>query len=134
QRMRERSRIIRELGEAEFPKGGAIPPSADDVDAGGSVESLLQKVPPLFDDAITALLFVFDSRFFVLPFTGRWKRFVDLGPEEQRRSMEAWKSNSVLLSIAEILRFSCSYGYYAKPLVVSCFGYCGQMAPNLPPW
>jgi hypothetical protein len=134
QRISERSRIIRELAEAEYPKGGAIPASADDVDAAGSVEALLQEVPPLFDDAITTLLFVFDSRFFVLAFTGRWKRFVDLGPEEKERYMEVWKSNIFLLSIAQILRFTCSYGYYTKPMVYSTFGYNGPMVPNLPPW
>ncbi len=134
QRMKERSRIIRELAEAEYPKGGAILASADDVDAAGSVESLLQEVPPLFDDAITTLLFVFDSRFFVLAFTGRWKRFVDLDREEKERYMEVWKSNTFLLSIAQILRFTVSYGYYTKAMVYSSFGYNGPMVPNVPPW
>jgi hypothetical protein len=134
QRIKERSRIIRELAESEFPKGGAIPPSAADVDAAGSLESLLKRIPPLFEDAITVLLFVFDSRFFVLAFTGRWKRFVDLEPEEKTRYMEAWKSNTFLVSIAQILKFTCSYGYYTNPLVYSNIRYNGPMVPDPPSW
>jgi hypothetical protein len=134
QRTKERSRIIRELAESEFPKGGAIQPSAADVDAAGSVESLLTRIPPLFDDAITVLLFVFDSRFFVLAFTGRWMRFVDLDAEEKTRYMDAWKSNTFLISIAQILKFTFAYGYYTKPPVYSNIRYNGPMAPNPPPW
>ncbi|MDA4122244.1 MAG: hypothetical protein OK456_03575 [Thaumarchaeota archaeon] len=134
QRMKERAKILRALSEAEFPRGGAIPASANDVDASASVEDLLQEIPPLFDDAITTLLFVFDSRFFVLAFTGRWKRFVELDPEEKEQYMEVWKSNIFLLSVAQILRFTCSYGYYTKAQVYSTFGYNGPMVPELPPW
>ena len=134
QRKRERSRILKELSEAEFPRGGAIPASADDVGASGAVETLLQQVPPLFDDAITTLLFAFDSRFLVLAFAGRWKRFVDLGADEKERYLEAWSSNSLVLSVALVLRMTCSFGYYTKAPVYSSFGYNGPMVPGLPPW
>ena len=134
QRTRERSRIIRELANAEFPRGGAIAPGAEDVDAAGSVDSLLRRIPTVFDDGITMLLFAFDSRFFVLAFTGHWKRFVDLGREEKARYMEAWRSNAFLLTTAQILRFTFAYGYYTSRAVYSCFDYNGPMVPDLPPW
>ncbi len=75
-----RIRSIRE--EARYPKG------ATDVGTAASVESLLGTIPPLFDDALTLLLFAFDSRFFVLAFTGKWKRSVDLDPKEKTRYMD----------------------------------------------
>jgi hypothetical protein len=134
QKLKERARILSELAEAEFPRGGAIPPSASDVNTAGSVEGLLQRIPPLFDDSITLLLFVFDSRFFVLAFTGRWKRFVDLDPEEKGRYMEVWEANPFLVSVAQILRITCSYGYYTKPQIYGDFDYHGPMVPNEPPW
>jgi len=134
QRLRERKRIIKELAEAEFPKGGAIPLSAEEVGTAGSVETLLERIPPLFHDAITTLLFVFDSRFFVLAFTGRWKRFVDLDEEEKWRYMEVWEANSFLVSVAQILRMTFSYGYYTNRQVYGFFDYKGPMVPNLPPW
>ncbi len=135
QRESERDRIIGEIADVEFPRGGSIPPGAEDVGAAASVESLLGLIPPLFDDAITLLLFVFDSRFFVLAFTGKWKRFVDLGsPEEKDRYMSVWESNSFLVSIAQVLRITMSYGYYTKPQVYSVFDYNGPMVPNVPPW
>lgn len=135
QRESERNRIIGELAGAEFPRGGAIPPGAGDVGTAASVESLLGVIPPLFDDAITLLLFVFDSRFFVLAFTGKWKRFVDLdSPEEKNRYMDVWESNAFLVSIAQVLRIAVSYGYYTKQQVYSVFDYNGPMVPNAPPW
>jgi hypothetical protein len=122
-----------------FPKGGAIPPGASEVDSAASVESLLNKIPPLFDDALTILLFVFDSRFLVFAFTGRFKRFVDLDGEEgatleKGKYLEAWNSNAYLVSVAQILRITASYGYYTKPQVYKLLDYIGPMTPNLPPW
>jgi hypothetical protein len=134
QRTKERDRIIKELANAEFPRGGAIAPGAEDVDTAGSVEGLLQEIPPLFDDAITLILFVFDSRFFVLAFTGKWKRFVDLDAGEKSKYMDVWQNNAFLVSIAQVFRITMSYGYYTKPLVYSEFDYNGPMVPNLPPW
>jgi hypothetical protein len=134
QRTSERNRIIEELANSEYPRGGAIPPGASDVGTSASVESLLSKIPPLFDDALTLLLFVFDSRFFVLAFTGRWKRFVDLDPEEKVRYMDVWESNTFLVSVAQVLRITISYGYFTKQPVYETFGYNGPMVPNLPPW
>ena len=102
QRLKERDRIIGELVSTTFPEGGAIPPGAGQVGTAAVVESLLTKIPPIYDDALTLLLFVFDSRFFVLAFTGKWKRFVDLeggtglGSEKQKY-MDAWQSNPYLL-------------------------------------
>jgi hypothetical protein len=139
QRLKERDRIIRELVSTAFPEGGAIPPGAAQVGTAVVVASLLTKIPPMFDDALTVLLFVFDSRFFVLAFTGKWKRFVDLAGgtglgSEKQRYLDAWQSNSFLLSAAQILRITVSYGYYTRPPVYKLVGYGGPMIPDLPPW
>ena len=48
--------------------------------------------------------------------------------------MEVWESNSFLVSIAQMLRITMSYGYYTKPQVYSVFDYNGPMVPDLPPW
>lgn len=134
QRVKERDRIISEIAISEFPQGGAIPPSAADVGTASAVEGLIGTIPPLFEDALTLLFFVYDSRFFVLAFTGKWKRFVDLDPVEKRKYMQVWESNLFLVSVAQVLRITMSYGYYTKPQVYSVFGYNGPMTPNLPPW
>jgi len=139
QRLRERDRIVTQLATTTFPKGGAIPPGASELDSAASVEALFRKIPPLFDDALTTLLFVFDSRFLVLAFTGKFKRFVDLDGDEattleKQRYLEAWYSNASLVSAAQILRITASYGYYTKPQVYELLDYIGPMTPNLPPW
>lgn len=139
QRLKERDRIIRELVSTTFPEGGAIPPGALQVGTAAVVGSLLTKIPPIYDDALTLLLFVFDSRFFVLAFAGKWKRFVDLeggnglGSEKQKY-MEAWQSNPYLSGVAEVLRIAVSYGYYTRPQVYKLIDYGGPMIPDLPPW
>jgi len=104
------------------------------VGTAASVDSLLGVIPPLFDDALTLLLFVFDSRFFVLAFTGKWKRFVDLDPSDKSRYLDVWESNAFLVSVAQVLRITMSYGYYTKQPVYGVFDYNGPMVPNLPPW
>jgi hypothetical protein len=139
QRLKERDRIIRDLVSTTFPEGGAIPPGAGQVGTAPVVESLLTKIPALYDDALTLLLFVFDSRFFVLAFTGKWKRFVDLqggtGPgSEKQKYMEAWQSNPYLSGVAEVLRITVSYGYYTRPPVYKLIDYAGPLIPNDPPW
>jgi hypothetical protein len=139
QRTKERDRIIRDLAATMFPRGGAIPPGAGDVDSAASVESLMAVIPSLFDDALTVLLFAFDSRFFVLAFTGKWKRFVDLDADESSvwekdRYLEAWESNTYLLAVAQILKIAVSYAYYTKPPVYDVIGYNGPMVPNTPSW
>jgi hypothetical protein len=139
QRLRERNRIVKDLVATTFPKGGAIPPGASEVDSAALVQALFTKIPALFDDALMVLLFVFDSRFLVLAFTGRFKRFVDLDDDEGATSeklkyLQAWNSNAFLVSVAQILRITASYGYYTRPQVYKLLDYIGPMAPNLPPW
>ncbi len=135
----ERRRIVSDLVAATFPVGGAITPGASQVDTAALVESLFTKIPPLFEDALTTILFAFDSRFLVLAFTGRFRRFVDLdGGEttmlEKRKYLRAWNSNPYLVGIAQMLRITASYGYYTRPQVYQLLGYAGPMTPNLPPW
>jgi len=136
---RERMRIVKCLADTAFPAGGAIPPGASQVDAAALVDSLFQRIPPLYDDALTTILFAFDSRFLVLAFTGKFTRFVDLGGDgastpEKQRYLQTWSSDPRLASIGQILRITASYGYYTRPQVYGLIGYIGPMTPNLPPW
>ena len=136
---REQDKILSDLVAATFPVGGAIPPGAAEVGTAAVVESLLGKIPPLFEDALAILLFVFDSRFLVLAFTGRFQRFVDLGgqgasTQEKMKYLQAWNSNPYLSSAAQILRITASYGYYTSPQVYRLLDYPGPMIPGLPPW
>lgn len=138
QRVEERNQIIAQLVATTFPVGGALPPGAAQVGTAELVESLFKKIPPMFADALTLLLFVFDSRFFVFAFTGKFKRFVDLGGREssleKRKYMQAWEANPFLMSAATVLRITSSYGYYTRPQVYKLLDYTGPMIPNLPPW
>jgi len=134
----ERRRIVSDLVATTFPVGGALPPGASQVDSAALVESLFNKIPPLFEDALTTILFAFDSRFLVLAFTGKFRRFVDLGDEvttlEKQKYLEAWNSNPYLVGIAQVLRIMASYGYYTRPKVYELLNFAGPIIPNLPPW
>jgi hypothetical protein len=137
--MRERGRIVQCLADSVFPAGGAIPPGASQVDSAALVDSLFQRIPPLYEDALTMLLFALDSRFLVLALTGKFTRFVDLGGEgpstpEKQKYLEKWSSDPRLASVGQILRITASYGYYTRPQVYGLLGYIGPMTPNLPPW
>jgi hypothetical protein len=137
-RLAERNRIIGQVVDTVYPKGGAIPPGATEVGTLSLVDSLLQKIPPTFADALVLLLYVFDSRFFVLVFTGRFKRFVDLDrpgdTSEKRKYLQAWSSNPYLSSATQIMTVAASYGYYTRPQVYKAIGYTGPVCPDLPPW
>ena len=138
QREKERDRVIAAIVDSIFPRGGAVPPGASDVDTAGMVGTLLRKIPADFADGLTLLVFVFDSRFMVLFFTGRWKRFVDLGgpgPSKEKASyIQAWESNGYLASAVQALRITASYGYYTRRAVYEALGYAGPLVPNVPPW
>ena len=135
QRTQERDRIIRDLSTAMFPQGGAIPPGAVQVHAPERVAGLFSLIPPAFADALNLLLFSLDSRFLVLVFTGRWKRFVDLASDwEKSKYVEVWESNQYLVGAAQAIRITLSYGYYTQKEVFERIGYNGPMEPSLPPW
>lgn len=138
-RLKERDRIIEELLSTLFPKGGAIPPGAKDVGSASSFKELLMKIPPNFGGSLTMLLFVIDSRFLVLAFTGKWKRFVDLDGKsgssvEKRKYVEAWNANPFLVTIVQILKVAAGYAYFTKAPVYKGLGYPGPLIPNEPPW
>jgi hypothetical protein len=138
-RQERRNQIIEALAQTAFPKGGAIPPGAADVGTAAVVESLFTKIPGLYEDALTLILFVFDSRLFVLAFTGKLKRFTQLDSDKtstfgRRGYMQVWESNPFLLSITQVLRILVSYGYYTRPAVYTSIGFNGPLEPNLPPW
>jgi hypothetical protein len=81
---------------------------------------------------------VFDSRFLVLAFAGRWKRFVDLDKDgsttEKRKYVQTWEANPFLAGVTQSLRITGSYGYYTRPQVYKLLDYSGPLIPNLPPW
>ncbi|MGA2666303.1 MAG: hypothetical protein ABSF83_15305 [Nitrososphaerales archaeon] len=137
-REKERNRIIGPMVDSVFPRGGAIAPGASDVGTTEMVDSLLRKIPAEFADGLMLLVFVFDSRFMVLFFTGRWERFVDLGgpgaSKEKRDYVQAWDSNPYLGSAMQALRIAASYGYYTRRQVYGELGYSGPVEPGLPPW
>lgn len=130
----ESNKIVGAVVDAVFPRGGAIPPGAADVGTLGLVGSLFDKIPATFADGLKLLMFVFDSRFFVLVFAGKWKRFVDLSQPERTKYLQAWESNPYLSSATQALRITASYGYYTRPQVYKEFGYAGPLEPGLPPW
>jgi hypothetical protein len=138
-RLQERDRILSELVKSLFPRGGAIPPGADEVDAAGTVKQLLSKVPSALGGGFEMLLFVFDSRFLVFAFTGRWRRFVDLdstpgSTEEKRKYLDVWEANPYLVTVAQILRVIAGFGYFTKKEVYEKIGFNGPLEPNNPPW
>jgi len=134
QKIRERNKIIEEVVKTMYPKGGAIQPGASEIGSAKVVENLLTKIPALYCDALTMLFFVFDSRFLVLVFTGKWRRFVQLDDSEKLKYVEAWESNSFLSGAAEVFNLTTAYSYYTNRDVYERIGYNGPMIPNLPPW
>ncbi len=138
-RSKERDRILSELARTIFPRGGAIPPGADEVGTPQTVNAVLKKVPAVYSDGFTMLLFVFDSRFLVLAFTGRWKRFVDLDSDpastlEKGKYLDAWEANPYLVSVMQIVRVIIGFGYFTKKEVYMSIGFNGPLVPNEPPW
>jgi hypothetical protein len=138
-RNQERDRILSELVKTLFPKGGAIPPGADEVGTAKAVTTVLKQIPKAFSDGFTMLLFVFDSRFLVFAFTGKWSRFVDLDTDpgstlEKRKYLDAWEANPYLVTVAQILRVICGFGYFTKQQVYSSIGFNGPLEPADPPW
>jgi hypothetical protein len=138
-RARERDRILSELVRTLFPRGGAIPAGGDEVDAAGTVKVILTQVPRAFSEGFDMLLFVFDSRFLVFAFTGRWSRFVDLDPspdstERKRMYLDAWEANPYLITVAQILRVISGFGYFTKRAVYEKMGFDGPLEPGDPPW
>jgi hypothetical protein len=139
QRNRERDRIVTHLVRAAFPRGGAIPPSGEDVNAAKGAISLFSLLPPEYAETLTVLLFVFNSRLTVFFFTRKWKKFVDLDGDsestrEKRKYLEAWGSNVFLLSALKFLELILAYGYYTNEMVWKYINYSGPLIPNDPPW
>jgi hypothetical protein len=139
QRETERDRILSELAKTIFPKGGAIPAGAEEVGTAAEVKKLLTKIPQEFNAGFTLILFVFDSRFLVFAFTGRWSRFVNLdrdpaSTEEKRKYLDAWEANPYLITVVQIMRVIMGFGYFTKKPVYQEFGFNGPLEPNDPPW
>lgn len=138
-RLKERNRIVTEVVKASFPKGGAIPPSAAEVHAPQTVIELFGKIPALFSNALTLLLFVFDSRLLVFALVRKWSRFVELDSDqtstkEKRKYMAVWESTPFLFNVIQIFKLISSYGYYTKAPVWNTFHYHGPLRPDDPPW
>ncbi|MDA4113252.1 MAG: hypothetical protein OK474_04315 [Thaumarchaeota archaeon] len=138
-KIRERNKILTELVRTAFPRGGPIPPSADDVGAPRKAVQLLEKIPPAYEEGLTILLFVFNSRLTVLTFTRRWRRFVDLDRDrtstrEKRKYLESWESNPFLLGALKFLELVLAYSYYTNDGVWKYIDYNGPSVPDDPPW
>jgi hypothetical protein len=138
-RLRERNRILTELVRTTFPRGGPIPPSADDVEAPRKAVHLLQHIPTAYEEALTILLFVFNSKLTVFLFTRKWRRFVDLDKDkgstrEKRKYLESWESNPFLLGALKFLELVLAYAYYTNADVWKYIDYSGPSIPNDPPW
>lgn len=138
--LKERDRIMTQVLRTAIPKGGVIPPGADDVNVVRSVKDFFEKAPSTFNTALTIILFVFDSHFIVFALTGKWKRFVDLDDDneastrEKRKYMEAWESNPHFLSIIQVFKLLACFGYYTKKEIWKYIDYEGPLRPNEPPW
>ena len=138
-RLKERDRIVTEVVNASFPKGGAIPPSADEVNAPQTVIELFGKIPTLFANALTLILFAFDSRLLVFVLVRKWSRFVELDSDrtstrEKRKYMEVWESTPFLFNVIQIFKLISSFGYYTKAPVWKVIHYHGPFRPKDPPW
>ena len=95
--------------------------------------------PPAYEEGLTILLFVFNSRLTVFTFTRRWRRFVDLDRDrsstrEKRKYLESWQSNPFLLGALKFLELVLAYSYYTNEGVWKYIDYGGPSVPNDPPW
>ena len=114
--------FLRAAGSATFPAGGAVSPSADEVDLIGYTDHWLTLVPPRMRLLMRLLLFLVEhgTLFFPAPGPRGWRRFSSLSTEQQTAVLESWRTSRlyprrlVFMSLRAIL----AMGYLARPRVL----------------
>jgi len=121
-------RIIEVLSECLIPDGGRIPVSLEGSGAYKTVARYLRDQDPGTRLGLKALLVLFDLLPFL--FIGRFKRFVNLAPQERELYLMDWYASRIYLRrmVPVLLKTVTGMGYYNDPAVLKSIGFelpCG---------
>ncbi len=114
--------LLSAAGNATFPAGGELSPSADDAELAEYTDRWLTVLPPRMRLLMRFLLFLIEHATLFLPAPGLrgWRRFSSLPAEHQAAVLEGWRTSRfyprrlVFMSLRAIL----SMGYLAHPRVL----------------
>lgn len=113
--------FVRAAGETLFPPGGALAPSAEDVDVVGYLDRWLAALPRQ-QRRLIKLLFLMLEQAPLLGLSPR--RFSGLSPEARQRTFQAWESSRIYYrrGILASLRTVFSFAYLDHPDVHEALG------------
>jgi hypothetical protein len=118
--------ILTAVVNASFPRGGAIPFGAEDVDAAYASTVLVNGMLPSYQEAFKVLLVVVDSPIFVFAITQEMKHFTELTKDQQVSYLRALQTTPVLSAVGHLLKTLASFGYYVQEKVAAEIGYDGS--------
>lgn len=115
-------RIIAALAERLIPDGGALPIPVGETRAFEVLAVYLRDQPAAGRRGIKALFIVFDLLPFL--FLGRFKRFVNLSPQEQELYLWDWYASRIYFRrmVVVLLKTLTGMGYYNDPEVLKRIG------------
>lgn len=124
-RPREYAAIVA-AASATFPRGGAVPPSALDVDVAGQVDRFLA-VQARRSRILMRLLFVLIEHatlLFPARGPGGWRRFSALTPQQQVGYLDGWRTSRLFFRrlVFTSLRAIVTMGYLGHPTVLASLG------------
>ena len=114
-------------GDTLFPAGGALPPSADDVDVVGYLDDWLGRLPRQQRTLIKLLFLGLEQAPLLAP---SLRRFSGLSREERERLFAAWEGSRLYYrrSILAALRTVFSFAYLDHPKVHEALGIADRTA------
>ncbi len=123
-------RIIESLSEALIPDGGDLPVSVSQTGSHAFLARYLRDQEQGARLGLKALLVLFDLMPFL--FIGRFKRFVNLNPQERELYIHDWCSSRIYYRrmVVVLLKTIVGMGYYNDPLVLGRLGFklnCGEV-------
>lgn len=117
---------IQAAAAATFPRGGAVPPSALDVDVASRVDRFLRAQTRRNRVLIRLLLILVEhaTLLYPAPGPGGWRRFSALCPEQQMRYLEGWRTSRWFARrlVFTSLRAIVTMGYLGHPAVLASLG------------
>jgi len=119
-------RILTAVVNASFPRGGAIPLGAEDVNAADASTILVNGMLPSYQEAFKVLLVAVDSPILVFAITQEMKHFTELTRDQQVSYLRALQTTPVLSAVGHLLKTLASFGYYVQEKVATEIGYDGN--------
>jgi hypothetical protein len=119
-------RTLAQLARALFPRGGALPPGADDVDLARAFDAFLADEPAWNREDLGRALVLLELG--PVLFEGRLRTFSRLSPEERLLHFERWSEAGLLRrQVATAFRRFLALVFYDTPAVWPHIGYDGPL-------